>query len=118
MAGMECPRTFLQGSDLHVMLVKRFRGMGVFCSKTANTIEGAHKWSRNGPETVLFWSRRVGAGDVHSRQDRAETLVESILRSAKALHQQKEGEHYAYPEHTPYRRIRCQSPQGGQQDRS
>src|SRR5262249_30663600 len=75
-------------------------------------------WSENGPETVLFWSRRVGAGDVHSRQDRAETLVERILRSAKALHRQKEGEHHACPEHTPYRRIRCQSPQGGPQDRT
>src|SRR5262249_12059395 len=80
--------------------------------------QGVDKWSRNGPETVLFWSRRVGAGDVHSRQDRAEPLVERILRSAKALHPQQEGEHDACPEHTPYRSIRCPSPQGGPQDRS
>jgi hypothetical protein len=28
---------------------------------------GANQWSGNGPETVLFSSRRVGTGDVHSR---------------------------------------------------
>ena len=43
------------------------------------------KWS----ETVLFSSRRVGTGDVHYRQYRAETLGEIILSSAKSLHQQK-----------------------------
>src|SRR5215510_13321519 len=91
---------------------------GFFCSKTAGTTAGAHKWSRNGPEKVLFWSRLVGAGDVHSRPDRAETLGERILRSAKALPQQQEGAHDACPEPTLYRRIRVQSPQGGPQDRS
>ena len=47
------------------------------------------KWSGNGPETVLFSSRRVGTGDVHFRQYRAETLGEIILSSAKSLHTQK-----------------------------
>src|SRR5262245_17799522 len=57
-------------------------------------------WSRNGPETVLVSSRRVGTGDVHSRQNRAEALVESIRRSAQALPQQQEGEHHACASHT------------------
>src|SRR5215467_4526847 len=85
-----------------------------FCSTTAGTIASAHKRSRNGPETVLFWSRRVGAGDVHSRPDRTETLVASILRNVKALPQQQEGAHDACLEHTPYWSIRVQSPPGVQ----
>src|SRR5262245_43255137 len=83
-------------SRRHMSTKRRF-----FCSKTVGTTAGAHKWSRNGPETVLFWSRRMGAGDVHSRPDRAETLVERILRSAKALHQPQEGAHDVCPEQPP-----------------
>jgi hypothetical protein len=62
--------------------------------------KGANAWSGNGPEMVLFSSRRVGAGDVDYRQDRAETLVEITLSSEKSLHQQKEGELHDCSSHT------------------